>query len=147
MKVSKTVNILFECKVKYNRVFENGSTKKVAEKYLVEAVSFSDAETRFTEYIIPYISGEYQICGIKIAKLNEVFDEKEGDIYFDCKVQFIMLDENSGKEKKTSVKILVKADNIKEAMSNLDEGMKSTIADYSSVLIKETDIMDIYKYE
>jgi len=58
-----------------------------------------------------------------------------------------MLDENSGKERKTSVKILVKADNIKEAMSNLDEGMKSTIADYSSVLIKETDIMDIYKYE
>ena len=141
------MNTLFECKVKYNKQLENGSIKKVTEKYLVEAISFSDAETRFTEYITPYISGEYQISGIKIAKLNEVFDEKDGDRYFDCKVQFIMLDENSGKEKKTSVKILVKADNIKESMSNLDEGMKSTIADYSSVLIKETDIMDIYKYE
>ena len=141
------MNILFECKVKYDKVLENGLTKKVTEKYLVEAISFSDSETRFTEYITPYISGEYQICGIKIAKLNEVFDEKEGDRYFDCKVQFIFLDEKSGKETKTSVKILVKADNIKEAMSNLDEEMKSTIADYASVLIKETDIMDIYKYE
>ena len=141
------MNTLFECKVKYNKQLENGSIKKVTEKYLVEAVSFSDAETRFTEYITPYISGEYQISGIKIAKLNEVFDEKDGDRYFDCKVQFTMLDENSGKEKKQNVKILVKADNIKEAMSNLDEGMKRTIADYSSVLIKETDIMDIYKYE
>ena len=141
------MNTLFECKVKYNKQLENGSIKKVTEKYLVEAISFSDAETRFTEYITPYISGEYQISGIKIAKLNEVFDEKDGDRYFDCKVQFIMLDEKSGKETKNSVKILVKADNIKEAMSNLDEGMKRTIADYSSVLIKETDIMDIYKYE
>ena len=141
------MNTLFECKVKFNKQLENGLTKKVTEKYLVEAISFSDAETRFTEYITPYIDGEYQISGIKIAKLNEVFDEKDGDRYFDCKVQFTMLDENSGKEKKTSVKILVKADNIKEAMSNLDEGMKSTIADYSSVLIKETDIIDIYKYE
>jgi len=141
------MNTLFECKVKYNKVLENGLTKKVTEKYLVEAVSFSDAETRFTEYITPYISGEFQICGIKIAKFSEVFDEKEGYIYFDCKVQFTMLDENSGKEKKTSVKILVKADNIKEAMTNLDEGMKETMADYSSVLIKETDIIDIYKYE
>ena len=141
------MNTLFECKVKYNKQLENGSIKKVTEKYLVEAISFSDAETRFTKYITPYISGDRQICGIKIAKFSEVFDEKEGDRYFDCKVQFIMLDENSGKEKKTSVKILVKADNIKEAMSNLDEGMKSTIADYSSVLIKETDILDIHKYE
>lgn len=141
------MNTLFECKVKYKKVQENGLTKKVTEKYLVEAISFSDAETRFTEYITPYINGEYQISGIKIAKLNEVFDEKDGDRYFDCKVQFTMLDEKSGEEKKTSVKILVKADNIKEAMSNLDEGMKGTMADYSSVLIKETDIMDIYKYE
>ena len=141
------MNTLFECKVKYNKQLENGLIKKVTEKYLVEAVSFSDAETRFTEYITPYINGEFQICGIKIAKFNEVFDEKEGDIYFDCKVQFTMLDEKSGKEKKTSVKILVKADNIKEAMTNLDEGMKGTMDDYSSVLIKETDIIDIYKYE
>ena len=141
------MNTLFECKVKYEKVQENGLNKKVTEKYLVEAISFSGAETRFTEYITPYISGEYQICGIKIAKFSEVFDQKQGDIYFDCKIQFTMLDENSGKEKKTSVKMLVKADNIKEAMTNLDEGMKGTMADYSSVLIKETDILDIYKYE
>lgn len=141
------MNTLFECKVKYNKQLENGLIKKVTEKYLVEAVSFSDAETRFTEYITPYISGEFQICGIKIAKFSEVFDKKDGDRYFDCKVQFTMLDEKSGKEKKTSVKILVKADDIKEAMTNLDEGMKGTMADYSSVLIKETDIIDIYKYE
>lgn len=141
------MNTLFECKLKYNKVLENGLTKEVTEKYLVEAISFSDAETRFTEYITPYISGEFQICGIKIAKFSEVFEDKDGDKYFDCKVQFTMLDEKSGKEKKTSVKILVKADNIKEAMTNLDEGMKGTMVDYSSVLIKETDIIDIYKYE
>ena len=83
---------------------------------------------------------------IKDGYLN-IFGREEGDRYFDCKVQFTMIDENSGKEKKTIVKILVKADNIKEATSNLDEGMKGTMSDYSSVLIKETDIMDIYKYE
>ena len=71
------MNTLFECKVKYEKVQENGLNKKVTEKYLVEAISFSEAETRFTEYITPYISGEYQICGIKIAKFSEVFDKKQ----------------------------------------------------------------------
>lgn len=141
------MNTLFECKVKSNKQLENGLVKKVTEKYLVEAVSFSDAETRFIEYINQYISGEYSISGIKIARYSEIFDKEDGDRYFDCKVQFITLDEKTGIEKKQNVKMLVKANYIKEAMSNLDEGMKGTMVDYLSVLIKETDIIDIYKYE
>lgn len=141
------MNTLFECKVKSNKQLENGLVKKVTEKYLVEAVSFSYAETRFIEYINQYISGEYSISGIKIARYSEIFDKEDGDRYFDCKVQFITLDEKTGIEKKQNVKMLVKANYIKEAMSNLDEGMKGTMVDYLSVLIKETDIIDIYKYE
>lgn len=141
------MNTLFECKVKSNKQLENGLVKKVTEKYLVEAVSFSDAETRFIEYITQYISGEYSISGIKIARYSEIFDKEDGDRYFDCKVQFITLDEKTGIEKKQNVKMLVKANDIREAMKNLDEGMKGTMADYLSVLIKETDIIDIYKYE
>ena len=141
------MNTLFECKVKSNKQLENGLVKKVTEKYLVEAVSFSDAETRFIEYINQYISGEYSISGIKIAKYSEIFDKEDGDRYFDCKVQFITLDEKTGIEKKQNVKMLVRANDIREAMKNLDEGMKGTMADYLSVLIKETDIIDIYKYE
>lgn len=141
------MNTLFECKVKSNKQLENGLVKKVTEKYLVEAVSFSDAETRFIEYINQYISGEYSISGIKIAKYSEIFDKEDGDRYFDCKVQFITLDEKTEIEKKQNVKMLVKANDIREAMKNIDEGMKGTMVDYSSVLIKETDIIDIYKYE
>ena len=137
----------FECKIRYDKVAENGMNKKVTEPYLVDALSFTEAEARIIEEITPFISGEFTVADIKRANYSELFEDETGDRWFKCKLQFISLDEKSGAEKKISTQVLVQAGDLREAVKNLDEGMKSTIADYSSVLIKETDIIDIYKYE
>lgn len=136
----------FECKIKYEKTMENGMVKKVTEPYLVDALSFTEAEARIIEEVTPYMSGEFTVSDIKRANYSEIFDEVEGDRWFKCKVQFVTLDEKSGAEKKTSTLILVKANDLREAVKNLDEGMKGTMADYIIASVTETPLMEVYPY-
>jgi len=128
---------------------ENGLTKKTTEPYLVDAISYSEAETRIISEMEPFISGEFLISDIKRANYSELFpsEEKAADRWFEGKLVFITLDEKSGVEKKTSTKVLIQAADIHDALKKLDEGMKGTLADYQSVLLKETAIMDVYPYK
>ena len=136
----------FECKVSYEKMMENGVQKKVTEPYLVDALSFTEAEARITEEIKPYISGEFTIADIKRARLNELFFNENGDRYYKIKVFFITLDEKSGAEKKTSVQMLAQASDLKEAITVLEEGMKGTMADYVIASVTETMIMDVFPF-
>ena len=118
----------FECKIRYEKVMENGMNKKVTEPYLVDALSFTEAESRIIEEILfP--------C-----------EEDSADRWFKCKLYFITLDEKSGAEKKTATNVLVQAADLRDAVKKLDEGMKGTMADYSIASVAETAIMDVYPY-
>ena len=101
----------FECKIRYEKVMENGMQKKVTEPYLVDALSFTEAEARIIEEMTPFISGEFTVSDIKRANYSELFpsDEESADRWFKCKLIFITLDEKSGAEKKTSTQVLVQA--------------------------------------
>ena len=121
----------FECKIQYEKTMENGMNKKVTEPYLVDALSFTEAEARIIEEMTPYISGEFTVSDIKRAK---------------CKLNFITLDEKTGAEKKTSTHVLVQATDLRDAVKKLDEGMKGSMADYIISSVAETNIMDVYPY-
>lgn len=136
----------FECKISYEKTLENGMQKKVTEPYLVDALSFTEAEARIIEELKPFISGEFTITDIKRARLSELFFYDEGDRYFRVKVAFITLDEKSGSEKKTSVMMLVQALDLEQAIKILKKGMEGTMADYEIASISETNIMDIFPY-
>ena len=138
----------FECKIRYEKVMENGMNKKVTEPYLVDALSFTEAEARIIEEITPYISGEFTVSDIKRANYSELFPSEEdaADRWFKCKLFFITLDEKSGAEKKTSTTVLVQASDLRDAVKKLDEGMKGTMADYQIASVAETAIMDVYPY-
>lgn len=136
----------FECKVSYEKVLENGMQKKVTEPYLVDALSFTEAEARIIEEIKPYISGEFTIADIKRAKLSELFFNDNGDRFFKAKVMFITLDEKSGTEKKTAAQMLAQASDIKEALKVVEKGMEGTLADYVIASLSETTIMDVFPY-
>lgn len=136
----------FECKVSYEKLMENGAQKKVTEPYLVDALSFTEAEARITEEIKPYISGEFTIADIKRARLAELFFNENGDRYYKFKVLFITLDEKSGAEKKTAAQMLAQANDIKEAIAVLEEGMKGTMADYVIASVTETMILDVFPF-
>ena len=142
------MNNFFECKVKYNKVLEDGKEKMVTEKYLLSAMSFTEAEANFIKEITPYISGEFFIDDISRADYSELFlsEDESADKYYDAKLAFITLDEKSGKEKKTNVNMLVQADDMRDAMNRLDEGMKGTMCDYQSVKLQETSLVDVFIY-
>lgn len=135
----------FECKVKYDKMMENGAVKKVSEPYLVDALSFTEAEARIIEEQTPYISGEFSVNAVKRTKISEIFYDETGDRWYLVKVAFITIDEKTAAEKKTSSLILVQADSFKAAFENFVEGMKSTMADYEIQSITETPLMDVYK--
>ena len=101
----------FECKVQYDKVTEDGTNKKVTELYVVEAISFTEAESRIVEEMSQYISGEYEVKDNKKAKYKEIWlsDDVSADRYYKAKLQFITLDEKSGKEKRSNFVSLVEA--------------------------------------
>jgi small-conductance mechanosensitive channel len=125
---------------------ENGVLKKVTEPYLVDALSFTEAEARIIEEIKPYISGEFTIADIKRARINELFFNELGDRYYRIKVYFVTLDEKSGAEKKTAVQMLAQASDLKEAIAVLEDGMKGSMADYTIASVVETMIMDVFPF-
>ena len=137
-----------ECKIRYEKTMENGMNKKVTEPYLVDALSFTEAEARIIEEMTPFISGEFTVSDIKRANYSELFfsEEEAADRWFKCKLTFITLDEKSGAEKKTSTNVLVQAADLRDAVKKLDEGMKGSMADYIISSMAETAIMDVYTY-
>lgn len=138
----------FECKVRYEKMMENGVGKKVTEPYLFDALSFTEAEARIIEEISPFISGEFTVSDIKRANYSELFfaEEDSADRWFKCKVTFITLDEKSGAEKKSSTYMLVQAADLRDAIKKLDKGMEGGMADYQISAVTETPIMDVYPY-
>ena len=140
------MNTLFECKIRYEKVQDNGTTKKVTEPYIVKALTFTEAENNIVEEMLPFISGEFTISDIKRANYSELFfcEEEAADRWFKCKLIFITLDEKSGAEKRTSTQVLVQASDLRDAVKKLDKGMKGTMADYKIGSVSETAIMDVY---
>lgn len=135
----------FECKVKYDKLVENGQQKMVTEPYLVDALSFTEAEARITEEITPFISGEFKVSAVKRTNTAEIFWDENGDRWYKVKVNFITIDEKTAVEKKTANYIIVQAADFKTAYDNFVAGMEGTMADYEIASITETMIMDVYK--
>lgn len=139
----------FTCKIRYTKTMENGTEKKVTEPYLVDALSFTEAEARIIEEVTPYISGEFSVSDVTRANYSELFyaEDTAADTWYKVKLAFITLDEKSGTEKKTYTNVLVQAIDLRDAVKRLDDGMKGTMADYIIVSVAETAIMDVYPYE
>jgi hypothetical protein len=136
----------FEVKVKYEKLHQDGKQKRVNEPYLVDAVSFSDAEARINKVLEPYISGEFFINNMKIANYSDIIHGNDGK-WFKCKISHISYDEKSGKEKKTNSYMLVEAETIEGAKLIADKLMESSVSDYEIPAINETKIQDVFEYE
>lgn len=137
---------LFETKIHYDKIQENGAVKKVTEAYLVDALTFTEAEARIIEEMTPYISGEFSVVAIKRTKIAEVFWNPEAEKWWTVKVNFITLDDKTGVEKKSASLILVQADDDASARGKFNEGMKGTMADYEIAGINETNYLEVFKY-
>ena len=139
----------FECKIRYDKVMEDGLQKKVTEAYVVDALSFSEAEERIIEEMSSYISGEFDVADIKIASYKEIFfsDDDMADKWFKAKLQFITIDERTEKEKRSTVNYLVQAGSFSGALKNINEVMGGTMIDYVVASMAETTMMDVFEYK
>ena len=140
--------IWFECKIAYEKVMEDGLQKKVKENYVVDALSFTEAESRIMEEMSSYISGEFAIEDIKIASYKEIFfsEEEMADKWYKTKLQFITIDEKTEKEKRSNVNYLVQAGTLKGAVNNIESVMGTTMIDYVIATVAETTLMDVFEY-
>ena len=142
----------FECKIRYEKVMEDGLQKKVAEVYTVDAMSYSEAEKRITEEMSSYISGEFEVDKITKAAYKEVFFDEPGDgdapadRWYRAKLDFITIDEKTEKEKRSRVTYLVQASNLKSALKGIEEVMSGTMIDYDADALTGTNLMDVFEY-
>lgn len=136
----------FECKVRYEKTGEDGLPQKVTEPYLVDALSFTEAEDRIIKEIQPFVSGDFLVSNIRRARIAELFDNPSGDRWYRAKVNFVTLDEEKAIEKKIASTMMVQAANLKDALTLLLERLSNTLSDWEVVAIVETAIMDVYPY-
>ncbi len=135
----------FEVKVKYEKMMEDGTNKIVSEFYLVDALSFTEAEARTVDEMRTLTSGEFEIAAIKKVNYAEIIkaESSNAGTWFKCKLAFITIDEKSGKEKKSNVTYLVEGSDLESAKARMVKAMSTTMIDYVFVKIEETPIMDI----
>lgn len=136
----------FECSVSYERTQDNGTQKRVTEKYVVEALSFTEAEANITEEISYYVSEELKVKGIVPAQYSEIFfsDAANDGYWFKVKVKFITIDEKTSKEKYTNVVYLVQGSDISSAKANIEKELNKSMADCNLSGINETKILDVF---
>ena len=138
-------SIWFECKVRYEQTQEDGTDKTVTETYVYKAADFGDAYDKATKDMSTFISGEFGITGMKIAQYGDVFIQGEitEEKYYRVKVNFIVLDEKTYKEKKIAQYYLVNADSVEKARKYTDTALSKTMADFIIVSVQEAMIIDV----
>ena len=130
-------------------LLENGMQKTVNEPYLVDALSFSEAEARITEEIAPYMQGDFSVSAVKRTNIAEIFfsEDASAEKYYKVKSAFISINEKTLAEKRSNMTYLVQAKNLVDALNSFQAGMKETMADYEIVSISETAIIDVFTYK
>lgn len=138
----------FICKVRFEKTMEDGLQKKVTEIYVVDALSFTEAEARIMEQMSSYISGEFSVENIDPAPFGEIFfsDGETDDKWYKAKLAFITIDEKTDKEKRSIVNYLVQGGSFDQAKKHIEEVMGGAMIDYVIDTLKETKYMDVFEY-
>ena len=140
------VSKFYEVKIQRQKIQEDGREKKVTEQYVVEALSFTEAEARIIEEMNPYISGEFDVVSEKIASYKEILisDSLNDDKWFISKVSLITIDEKTSKENKTSQRLLVQADTSQTALEYPKKLFDSSMTDFSIDAVKDTPTLEVF---
>lgn len=136
----------FNAKIKYLKQLENGSISNVSENYLLNALSFTEAEARLQGILSEYIS-EYQLKSLSPINIQDVIIDESKDNFFKTKVCFVDCDHDTEKEKKINESYMVQANNSAEAIEKLSERLKGSIVDFEIVSTSKTSILDVFPYE
>lgn len=137
----------FLCKVKYAKENEEGLLKNISEQFLVDAVSFTEAEAIIFDRLGSQIRGDFQVTGLSKSNIVDVFFYEDADIWHKCKITYLVTDADSGKEKKVTQYMLVTANELKEAYDRIQESLSNMLVSFRVPDIVESPIVDIFPYE
>lgn len=142
------MNRYFECGIRYEKQLENGMQKKVTEQYIVDALSFTEAEQRITKEMGCYINGDFEVVTEKITNYSEVIpsDNAEADRWYKVKINIVTIDERTDKEKKNAVYYLIQAKDIDDARRMTNKFMEGSVLDWDCEAVQETKVMDVFFY-
>jgi hypothetical protein len=140
------MNSWFTVKVKYTKQLEDGRLKRVTEPYLLDAVSFTDAEARIYEELGSQITGEFIITNIAKTDYADIFYYEDADEWYKCKLTYINIDADSGKEKKVSNNFLVTASSVKEAYDRIKESLSEMTVTFEISSIMISPIVEVMPY-
>lgn len=138
----------FETRVHYEKTMEDGLIRKVTETFVVDALSFTEAEAKIIDELASFISGEFSVVAMKIAPYREILftDNADAEKFYKVKLQFITIDEKTEKEIKTNIQYLVQASSLENARKNVDEVMQNTMIDYHQISVIETSVVDVFQH-
>lgn len=138
--------LLFEAKVKYSKIDEESGKQIVAnESYILDAVSFTDAESTMFEKMEELTSGEFSIEAIVKSKISEIH-VKDGEVLYKGTIQLITETE-SGKKKKSKVFILMSADSVADANSKLSKLFEGSMLGWKIIGVIDSNLQDYFKRE
>ena len=143
------MNTWFEAKVKYMKTDQEGHASKATEGYLVDALTYTEAEAVIVKNMQDVVSGEYVLASLKKSNISEIVwsEDENDDRWYKAKVVIMDIDAISGKEKSTPRYFLVAAHNIDIALKNLKENLSTFSVDCEISSVSDTNFMDVYRYE
>ncbi|MBW3544450.1 MAG: DUF4494 domain-containing protein [Bacteroidetes bacterium] len=140
------MKIWFQCKIKYQKEDENGKLKNVTEPYLVDAVSYTEAEARIYQELGSVIRGDFEVTSITKSKISDIFHYDDAETWYKCKVTYIAADDDSGKEKKVTNQMLVSAMDLRQACERLLESLQGLLVTFDVVEIQQSPLIEIFPY-
>lgn len=138
----------FEIKVKYTKVNEFGKEKKALETYLLDSMSFTEAERRITEKLKEIIQYDFHVTSIKPSNISEIVESKDtkDDKWFKAKVAIIDADTITGREKRSNVYFLVAGSDVNVALENLHKSLSTYLVPTDVIQVGDSNIMDVFPY-
>lgn len=141
------MRVWFLVKVKYARETEEGLLKAITEQYLVDAVSFTEAEAIIYDRLGSQIRGDFQVTHIAKSNIVDLFFYEDADVWHKCKIQYIVADADSGKEKKVTQYMLVTANGVPQAHERIQESLSNMLVSFQVPDVVETKIIEVFPYE
>jgi len=137
----------FQVKVKYTKENEEGLLKSISEQYLIDAVSFTEAEAILYDRLGSMIRGDFSVIAIAKSNIVDVFLYEDSDVWFKCKVSYLVADPDSGKEKKVNQYMIVTASDVPQAHERIQESLSNMLVSFRVPDVVVSPIVEIFPYE
>lgn len=141
------MNNWFEVKAKFTKQLEDGRLKRVTEPYLIDAVTFGNAEERAFEEVAEHVTGEFLITGIVKKEYADIFAYDDSGDWYQCKLQYVTIDGDEGKEKKVKSNFLVTASSVKEAAERIKESLSNMTVEFEVLSVSLTSLVDVFPHK